>query len=525
MSVFLDDTLSSLIYLDSVHAMLDSNCPSCYNATYTLFDIGLTLIFTGVSVAFYGATGALDMPTEVIIDGQSTTTTIPASPNTINLLYQSPTVSDGQHNITLLINSTTQNALDFMLVKTGSETELTGLHPVMVDDDNTDIVYTGSWTESTNTFNMSGSYSVVPFKGSYHVTTDQQATATFEFAGTSVAVYGYYDETNPPTSGSDVFVLDGASYQIQQNFPSASQPNYLWFSIDSLQPTNHTLVIQNKNPQGISSFSIDYIWFYPIPGGQTPTQTTSGSSTGNLAGATSPASGASTAVSGNGGAHATSGSGSGSSTNDNSGSSTSGTSKSHTVLIGAVVGGIVGGLLFFLLLLKFRRSLFASRGSSRRRDRKTLIEPDEEAPHPAPSAVNAITPYSDSQQALLASSSSIAPSVPAPPTVTSSGTQGTSQSRLIVQGGSVEDEGGMVQIPGPNASVKAKMIEAGVMQDLEENQAGPSHGQIERAQHLQTMMHNLQREIEATGVVVTPERGDGASPPPYEMSSHQGPSV
>ncbi|KAG6810757.1 hypothetical protein H0H92_010466 [Tricholoma furcatifolium] len=181
---------------------------------------------------------------------------------------------------------------------------------LIIDDTNSNIVYGGSWFAS----NEPGEYD-----GTAHATQDDGATATLQFTGTQIAVFG----TIPPFSLG--VAPQTSSYQIDDDTPvsvTLSPTSYtlyqqLFFQSPSLQDGKHTLVVTSVS--GGYTFSIDYFAINST--------SSSSPSISSL-----PSSSVSAAISS-------------SSTQPNSQTS-SATSSSHA---GAIAGGVFAALLFISL--------------------------------------------------------------------------------------------------------------------------------------------------------------------------------
>lgn len=141
----------------------------------------------GVSAAFYGV--LLRGSNVVTIDGaavpsgsgQMTQTT---GNDTVGLLYQSPTLSDGDHVITLGSPEGSSGYLvDYMTVQAGNDTSLQG-KPLIIDDDDSSIIYTGDWmhNESVLIDSRTGD-SRLQYRGGIYQTNTSRDTMAVQFAG------------------------------------------------------------------------------------------------------------------------------------------------------------------------------------------------------------------------------------------------------------------------------------------------------------------------------------------------------
>ncbi|KAG6827434.1 hypothetical protein H0H92_011813 [Tricholoma furcatifolium] len=458
------------------------------NGTATQYRQSTTLLFSGIAVGFYGSAESLwsNIPIQVYIDGQQVANATPEYFQAVTLFYQSPTLSDGQHNVTVIQDDYYIN-LDYMLVTPGNETFLAG-DPIVVDDTDPSIVYQGSWTSNNTLLTADGLVYRYPFENAFHQTQDSQASVTFNFTGTAVGVYGVYDANTPFPQVT--FTLDGQQTVASNTNTSQTDINYLWYSGSSLSPTNHTLSIDFAGVDPIGRFSLDYIIYSPSFVQQQVNSTTTGVPDGSSGSA-----------------------------------SASHPAKPHTVLIGALVGSIAGVLLLSLLAFRFRKQIFPcfSKSPTGRKSRPvTLLEAEEfPPPGPIPDTASVIQPFAELPthvRSSVVSNESAGPHALA----SSTGSRETVERKLIAQGGS---DSGMREVPGSKAFL-AKVYGQG--SHSRNGSAGSTSNDIRiplgggvdsvRAERIQGLVNELQQEIAASGIVVTHTGRDGAFPPPYEPS-------
>ncbi|KAI0638556.1 hypothetical protein C8Q77DRAFT_1091677 [Trametes polyzona] len=131
-----------------------------------------------------------------------------------------------------------------------------------VDDTSPAIVYepASQWLHADHKDNvMNGTYSAAY----------ANATATFVFNGTSVALYGV--DLLPPDTGKPqrppvvTFILDGEATSPQTVAPE-TQYAWLWFKEDGLDPGEHKLVarVDVADPAELWPFILDYIQYTPV---------------------------------------------------------------------------------------------------------------------------------------------------------------------------------------------------------------------------------------------------------------------
>jgi hypothetical protein len=103
------------------------------------------------------------------------------SPPSFRQWYQSPTLSDAQHDIT--ITQIPSTSVDYVVVTAGENTPLLD-QTLIVDDSDPSITYQGSWTQNTSPLTTSYSPPVgLPFGNATHQTNSAGDSAAFGFTG------------------------------------------------------------------------------------------------------------------------------------------------------------------------------------------------------------------------------------------------------------------------------------------------------------------------------------------------------
>jgi len=149
--------------------------------------------FKGTSIAFIGVTPPPSFPgshfATVSIDrGTAYNTTYGTQALSVSSSqayiqwYQSPTLSDGNHIITL---SHFAGAIDMALITVGPNTSLQG-KMLIADNDNPGIEYSGTWTRNSNPFNSGVLQDGFPIGNTTHRSTTLGDTISFRFTGESV---------------------------------------------------------------------------------------------------------------------------------------------------------------------------------------------------------------------------------------------------------------------------------------------------------------------------------------------------
>ena len=150
--------------------------------------------FKGTSIAFIGITPPTSFRdsefTTVSIDkGTAYNTTYGTQALSVSSdqayiqWYQSPTLSDGNHSIT--VSHLAGTAVDMALITAGPNTSLQG-KTLIVDNDNPAIEYFGTWTRNTSPFVPGVLQDGFPIGNTTHRSTTPGDTITFRFTGESV---------------------------------------------------------------------------------------------------------------------------------------------------------------------------------------------------------------------------------------------------------------------------------------------------------------------------------------------------
>ena len=139
---------------------------------------------TGTSIAFFGnSPPALESQWALFsIDGgvPYNSSYMDPSPQSSRQWYQSPTLPDAKHNIT--ITHMARTSVDFVVITADQNTPLSG-ETLIVDDTDPSMTYEGDWTQNKSLFNSVGPPIGVPFQNSTHQTASVNASAIFQFSG------------------------------------------------------------------------------------------------------------------------------------------------------------------------------------------------------------------------------------------------------------------------------------------------------------------------------------------------------
>ncbi|KAF8221379.1 hypothetical protein L208DRAFT_1415109 [Tricholoma matsutake] len=367
----------------------------------------LSFVFEGTAVAFFGNTPAPNDSQWVMvsIDGGTAgnTSYMDPSPPSTRQWYQSPTLPDAKHTIDITHIAAT--SVDYAVVTVGPQTNLAGV-TLIVDDSSPDITYAGSWTRS-NSFTSNGGPPIgLPYGNATHRTSSNGASATFSFTGTGVSVGGIFT-WNIIGAFSVKYTLDGVSSTQDYTVTSSAQqfvngerqqPNFIFFSRNSLSPGQHTLQMQLVNSVN-QVFELDYITYTPsfnalastppntnpsttspsttspsIPNTSTANPSTINASTTNTSTTNTSTAGASTTSASTSRSTIISPGRLSSQTTTTSTSTTAAgalvnASTSKSIPVGAIAGAVAGGviclLLLLLLLCRKRRSNHRTSGPFR----------------------------------------------------------------------------------------------------------------------------------------------------------------
>ncbi|PPQ92273.1 hypothetical protein CVT25_008581 [Psilocybe cyanescens] len=317
---------------------------SNYPAFVTATQFGsFSLTFEGgKSIAFIGNTPSdpSSQTATVSIDGGAPSTiTYPGTPPAYVQWYQSPTLSDGTHNIT--VGHLGGTAVDYALIEVGQNTPLSG-KTIVVDDDDPSIQYSGSWIRDTDEFDAGSLPDGFPLHNGTHRGSQVGDTITLRFFGTSYSVYGIFSWENLGVL-SATYTLDGSS--TTQSYPvTTSSPQFIqgdkeavnlqYFSQDNLSAGEHTLVINITESQNVL-YALDYITYSP--------SFSTLATMPNLSNKTATSTGGSSVLS----SSATSSSGSTTPTGLQNPQPQARTKSTH---VGPIAGGVVGAILVLALL-------------------------------------------------------------------------------------------------------------------------------------------------------------------------------
>ncbi|KIM41816.1 hypothetical protein M413DRAFT_445030 [Hebeloma cylindrosporum] len=281
LSIVVDDKRSETIVLTGPASWTTTSLQQWFNGTVQSPDFALNnsgqfgtlqMKFHGTSVAFFGVTPPVFPGSQnltVSIDGGTPYNTSYADPNpqSYRQWYQSPLLSDGDHNIEL--SHIAGTSLDFAVITVGQDTPLAG-QKAIVDNDDSAITFNGNWRRSQDMFNSGPQPDGFPYHNTTHQTTEAGSSFTYHFTGSSAAIYGIFTWSNLGLI-SLTFTLDGQSlsqsYRVKTDTPQfvselGQQQNFLFYSYDFLQSGNHTLVV-NVTDCVNQTFAFDFLTYTP----------------------------------------------------------------------------------------------------------------------------------------------------------------------------------------------------------------------------------------------------------------------
>ncbi|KIM22525.1 hypothetical protein M408DRAFT_28653 [Serendipita vermifera MAFF 305830] len=298
-TIIVDDSdLSSTIYSEGWTVAGVSDAKSLeYNSTVHIGasnGLELTFRFSGHRVSVYGTVVAPlsnGLPTSTYtIDGAPLTATNFTGGNLATipdlqshlLFYESPTLQEGQHNLTITLSNITNGSpayyLDFFTVEMFTPN---GMSQVIVDDSDAAVIYTGNWTEG-HAFN--------DFLGTDHKSSNLgNANVTFEFNGTSISAFGSFATANDPASLLDFYI--DSTHASRYEAPQAGNilRNVPFFSKSGLSPGPHTLLIKS-NPS--APWWLDYLIYFQSDAATSSSPPTNGDGNQGSSGGSSPPVGA-----------------------------------------------------------------------------------------------------------------------------------------------------------------------------------------------------------------------------------------
>ncbi|THU94174.1 hypothetical protein K435DRAFT_756777 [Dendrothele bispora CBS 962.96] len=226
--------------------------------------------FQGLSISFIGNTPSTsDSPTTFLasIDsGVPYNTSMPVAEVTQYYLqwYSTPVLSDGFHFVNL---STIVTDVDYAIVTAGESTPLSSDSIIIVDNDNSEIWYTGDWEQDESILNTKPNLPDGPALGnSTHRSGTPGSSFEFKFSGIRVGVWGVFQWQRSGSVKID-FTLDGATSSQEivadKNPGFSEQRNYPFFQAEQLTPGNHTLIANITEATGSQVFAFDYILYTP----------------------------------------------------------------------------------------------------------------------------------------------------------------------------------------------------------------------------------------------------------------------
>ncbi|KAF8174891.1 hypothetical protein BJ912DRAFT_41472 [Pholiota molesta] len=228
--------------------------------------------FDGTSVAFFGNTppsSGASQTFSVSIDGSAPYNTTYADPNPpmYRQWYQSPMLEEGTHSIA--ITNIAGASVDYAVVTVGNDTSLSGTL-VIGDNDDPGFNYTGQWRRNQEPFNSGPQPDGNPFHNTTHQTSSVGSFLTYQFSGTSAAVYGIFTWFNLGLIEL-AFTLDdetlSQTYRVDAESPQfvselGQQQNFLFYSYDVLPAGDHTLIV-NLTACVNQTLAFDYVTYTP----------------------------------------------------------------------------------------------------------------------------------------------------------------------------------------------------------------------------------------------------------------------
>ncbi|KAE9402676.1 hypothetical protein BT96DRAFT_802821, partial [Gymnopus androsaceus JB14] len=220
----------------------------------------IMLSFQGTAISFTGNTPSPPSPTWFLarIDSNTPYT----SAKTIYMQwYQTPTLSDGIHNINL--SSIIVN-FDYAIITPGATTPLSG-STIIVDDRNSEITYNrNGWVTNDAELDFGGGWiSGLPLGNTSHQTSNVADGFEFQFAGNNITVYGFFSWTAMGSISID-FTLDGKTTSSNLLVPAGTSSAQTFFSAENIEVSNHTFLMNITQANGNQSFIFDFLTYVPL---------------------------------------------------------------------------------------------------------------------------------------------------------------------------------------------------------------------------------------------------------------------
>ncbi|KAJ7582383.1 hypothetical protein C8J56DRAFT_792867, partial [Mycena floridula] len=197
----------------------------------------------------------------VTIDGDGPNHASTIQPPALGLAkwYQSPTLEDGAHSITIEPLLNTFISVDYMLVAVGENTSLLG-RTLAVDDLYDEIEYGGNWKAKLADDAEFGE----TFQSTSHQTSTPGSSLTFTYAGSNMTVYGTFQWVQSGSFDLVAYVDDGPPLtQTFSGIPhSGWQPHFPLFSTGNLDPGQHTVTVELSKCVN-QTLVFDYILYTP----------------------------------------------------------------------------------------------------------------------------------------------------------------------------------------------------------------------------------------------------------------------
>ncbi|KAH9480435.1 hypothetical protein JR316_0007035 [Psilocybe cubensis] len=257
-TLFIDDQDPQIQYLcPSIHQRVSG---SYYNNTWSSVQdescakgwFQYTFYGTGVHVATAIATADASYSVK-IDDGEF----IPQSGTGS---YDSPTLRDGKHTVTYAIGtSTSPPAFDYLTVAAGKSTTLKD-HTLAVDDADSSIFYSGSWSNAPHTPAGTDS-SLSLYRDTVHWTSTVGDSLQLQFEGSSVSVFGIASNISSGGNITATYTIDGVTKAAALPRGTLDTVPMINLFHADVQPGIHTLIINITDIQAPAALGIDLITY------------------------------------------------------------------------------------------------------------------------------------------------------------------------------------------------------------------------------------------------------------------------
>ena len=244
------DNNQSLTYTGSWTSITSSNYNGGSIKLAKSSGSSLKFTFSGTSFELYGLKTKMYGKATVNIDGKNVATIDAYNSSTEynSILYSSNNLQKGIHYVTITTTGTknpSSSSIDFAIDKIIIDDTSTLLNPGIYQDNNSSLIYSGSWTSITSSNYNGGSIKLAKSSGS---------SLKFTFSGTSFELYGL----KAKMYGIATVNIDGKNVATIDAYNASTIYNSLLYCSSALTNDNHTVIITTTGTKNPNSSSIDF---------------------------------------------------------------------------------------------------------------------------------------------------------------------------------------------------------------------------------------------------------------------------